>query len=318
MTNRPSCLASKDRLPFVAGGFLCHLLSANGFIRLGLSFLSLMLLVSTAQASESLKLTSWNMDWLTLRPANDHALPADAPTRTAADFAALRHYAAKLHSDVLAFEEVDSLEAAQQVFPAEDYDLYITPDHITQRVGLAVRRDAGLTVTINPEVTALNIPQHGRHYPLRGGMDVTLQKRSSSLRLLVVHLKTGCWAQPLTAKKRACTLLYEQFHVIENWILDRLDDGIPFAILGDFNRRLTPADPLMQALQSDARLTLTTAGYTSPCRRHGELFIDHILLGNRARDWFIPGSLRVMTFRDAEKGLTLSDHCPVSIQMQLP
>ncbi len=301
----------KNRLSHGAGGFLCRAFTLC-------LLLGGILLLSPAQASESIKLSSWNMDWLTLRPAYDHALPPNAPTRTTADFAALRHYAQRLHSDVLAFEEVDSLEAARLVFPQDEYDLYITPDPIVQKVGLAVRRSAGLTVTINPEVTALNIPQKGHHHALRGGMDVTLHKGTASLRLLIVHLKTGCWAQPLEAKKRACSLLYQQFHVIENWMMDRLDDGTPFAILGDFNRRLTPSDPVMRLLQSDADLTLTTAGFTSPCRRSGDLFIDHILLGNQARGWFVPGSLRVMLLRNAPKELTLSDHCPVSIQMQLP
>lgn len=292
----------KNRLRALVGGFLRAMLF--GFL-------------SSAQASTPLKLTSWNMDWLTLRPANDPALPPNVPTRTQADFAALRAYAEKLQSDLIAFEEVDGPDAARQVFPPQDYDLFFAPDPIIQQVGLAMRRDKGLTATLNPELTALNILQEGHHHPLRGGLDITIHHGDAHLRLLILHLKTGCWAQPLTSKKRACRLLYQQFHVIENWILDRQDDGTPFAILGDFNRRLTPLDPLMQTLQSDAPLTLTTAGFSSPCLG-GRQFIDHIILGNQAREWLIADSLRVMVFPHTARGITLSDHCPVSVQLALP
>lgn len=296
------------RLSIQAGGFLCSIATA---LLLICSF------STSAYANSTLKLTTWNMDWLTLRPVDDPALPPDIPSRTEADFDQLRHYAEKLHSDLIAFQEVDGLEAIDKIFPSSSYQIFITPDPIIQRVGLAIRRNSYITAHENTELTSLNVVQPGAHHPLRGGLDITIQKSAAQLRLLIVHLKTGCWAQPLITKKRACSLLFQQFHIIDEWILDRIDDHIPFAILGDFNRRLTPHDPLMKEWASDAPLTLTTEGHSSPCGS-GEQFIDHIILGNAARQWLVPDSLRVMTFRHAVPSQHLSDHCPVSIQLTLP
>jgi hypothetical protein len=60
-------------------------------------------------------------------------------------------------------------------------------------------------------------------------------------------------------------------------------------------------------------------GRSSPCWG-GEAFIDHIVLGNAARNWLQPDTLRVLTYRETgeEWKERLSDHCPVSVRLRLP
>ncbi|GBQ06882.1 endonuclease/exonuclease/phosphatase family protein [Saccharibacter floricola] len=282
---------------------------------LGRVVLFLCVCLPTEVQAHPLKITTWNLDWLTDRPSDDPDLPADIPHRSDHDRERLRHYAQKLNSDIIALQEVDDTLSAEHLFDPSLYSVIMIPDPIVQRVGLAIRRP--LNVTLNPELSALDVSRpHAQHH-LRAGLDVTLHDGDASLRLLVVHLKAGCWERPLAERKHSCPTLYQQFHIIENWILDRQDDGMPFVILGDFNRRLVPNDPLMKQLNSDASLTLTTAGYASPCRG-GKRFIDHIILGNSAQNWLIPDSLRVMTYRDDRSQKGLSDHCPVSVKLSLP
>lgn len=274
----------------------------------------LLLLSSNAHATP-LKITTWNMEWLTLKHEGDPALPDDVKTRTESDFQVLHQAAQKLHSDIIAFQEVDGEDAVGKVFSPSEYHLILTHDPIVQNVGLAIRKD--ISYTVNPELKALNIQTSHSHHPLRTGLDVTLYYNNSTLRVLVVHLKTGCWAQPLEQTKHSCPILYQQFKVIENWILDREDEKIPYIILGDFNRRLTLKDPVMLSLkQEDSSLDLTTSGFISPCE-DGRRFIDHILLGNGAEKYLVPNSLLVMTYKNLPKNAYLSDHCPVSVFLQL-
>ena len=74
-----------------------------------------------------------------------------------------------------------------------------------------------------------------------------------------------------------------------------------------------------QALQEAAPLIRVTEGHSSPCWG-SESFIDHIILGDTARDWLVPDSLRVLSYREtgAEWKERLSDHCPVSVRLRLP
>ena len=140
------------------------------------------------------------------------------------------------------------------------------------------------------------------------------------LRVLAVHLKTGCFDERLsTSRRRACAELREQMPPLLDWIGARRAEGVAFAILGDFNRHMDGRDQFWSALRQAAPLTRATEGRASPCWG-GEAFIDHIVLGNAARDWLLPDTLRVLTYREtgAEWKQRLSDHCPVSVRLRLP
>ncbi|BAK84958.1 endonuclease/exonuclease/phosphatase family protein [Komagataeibacter medellinensis] len=278
---------------------------------------SLLLLPPAACARGDIRLSTWNLEWLTTRPQGDPALPADVTPRTAAELDQLTAYARRLAPDIAALEEVDSPELAARLFPPPSYRILVTHDAVVQKVALAVR--SGLTVVRHADVTALDVypPTAPRH--LRTGLDVSIGTGADSLRVLVVHLKAGCRDSALGSRKAACRTLLRQIAVLQDWILERQDEGEAFVVMGDFNRQLAPDDPALQALAQNGPITLATAGRASPCAQ-GSYFIDHILAGGPARDWLQPASLRVMLYHTDTQGnmIHLSDHCPVSVRLSLP
>jgi len=277
--------------------------------------LIVLLLLAAPARAEELKIATWNLNWLTLRATGAPGLPEDVKTRTPEDFDKLRQYALELNADVIAVEEVDGREAAAKVFPLDRYSIHMTRDRVTQRTGLVVRR--GLKYDINPDVTAIAGDPHLR---LRSGADITLHLGAGTLRLLAVHLKQGCQAQPLlNSTRRSCVELRAQIDPIEAWIAARAAAGEAFLILGDFNRWMDGRDQFLAALQRTAPLTRATEGRSSPCWGN-ESFIDHILAGGPAREWLHPDTLRVMRYRETEPAWKerLSDHCPVSVRLFMP
>ena len=284
---------------------------------IGKAALAAFLLGAALPASAAdLKVATWNLEWLTSRSAGDPILPEDVQPKTAADRTLLRGYASTLNADVIALQEVDGPGIAATIFPPDRYTLYFTHDDVVQRVGVAVRN--GIRVHQNPDLTALDVIPMAR-YRLRSGADLTLDLPSGPLRLLAVHLKTGCQRDKLDSSRRPqCGTLRSQIPALQGWIAQRRREGVPFIILGDFNRWMDASDGLLAALQSTAPLARATEGHDSPCWG-GEHFIDHILAGGAARAWLDMPSLRVLVYSEAEDQKEhLSDHCPVSVHFHLP
>lgn len=271
--------------------------------------LTFCLLTPGAARAWELKVATWNLNWLTTRAAG---LPSDVTIRAPEDFQRLATYAARLDADIVALQEVDTVETAQRLFPRDAWSVHLSHDHVRQRTGFAVRR--GIAHDINPDVTAIALEPEAH---LRAGVDIVVHVPSGPLRLLAVHLKTGCqYAVAGRDPRGSCAALLTQFDAVAAWIAARGAEGVPFLVLGDFNRMLEPADPFTARLRAAGPTIRATEGFSSPCWGQ-EGFIDHILAGGPARDWLVPRSLRVLTYRETDPvwKARLSDHCPVSVRL---
>jgi endonuclease/exonuclease/phosphatase family metal-dependent hydrolase len=272
--------------------------------------LALLLLLAAPASAQELKLATWNIAWLTTKPAGHPALPRRLAIRTEADYARLRDYAARLDADVVALQEVDGRLAAARVFDATRYDFHFTNEADVQGVGFAIRK--GLRWRANNDLVALGLRER-----LRRGADISLETAAGPLRLLSVHLKGGCIRDRLDSPRPECDDLERQADILAGWLRARAAEGGAFAIIGDFNRRLNAEEGFLSRLTQAAPVTAVTEGAGNPCWGYNSGFIDNIVLGGPARQWLAGGSLRVMVFRENDRRLQdrLSDHCPVSVRM---
>ncbi|MCA3367643.1 MAG: endonuclease/exonuclease/phosphatase family protein [Roseomonas sp.] len=272
--------------------------------------------------AQEIKLATWNIAWLTTRPAGHPDLPRDLTPRAEQDFARLRAYAERLAADVVALQEVDGPLAAARVFDATAYDFHFPAESDVQRSGFAWRK--GLQVTRNPDLMALDLRPTARR-SLRRGADITLHgENGARLRLLSIHLDGGCAQGSVRQPNNSdCQSLGQQAQILAEWITERRRENMPFVILGDFNRRFSREDDMLSMLNAASPMRRPTEGLSNPCWSRdgqGRPFIDHILLGMRAADWFVRDSFRVFSYTERDPALrdVISDHCPISVRLRLP
>ena len=134
--------------------------------------------------------------------------------------------------------------------------------------GFAIRR--GLEYRRNGDLKALGADAAFQ----RWGTDITIMAGSRELRLLSVHLRTGCWGEKQDGESRsrkACATLRGQMEGLKAWADARRAEGTGFVILGDFNRRLTlSGDWAWRVLSpASAPLGLLTAGEPLRCDPRG-------------------------------------------------
>lgn len=259
-----------------------------------------------------LRVASWNIEWL-------HARSGRGPVpRDAADYRRLRSYANQLDADVVALQEVEGEAAARRVFDPSRYSFHFSKREAAQLTGFAFKKQ--LRVQAHPDFSPLGLGDS-----LRRGTDISVQLGGTSLRMLSVHLKSGCFGDSLNSGRSACRKLSRQLPILESWIDARAAQQQPFAVLGDFNRRLKLSEAFFSDLNdgnpAGAKLTLVTAGEASNCwGGRYRSYIDHILLGGRASKWLQPNSFFQLTFDAADSDrhdpdFDLSDHCPIRVEL---
>lgn len=272
---------------------------------------------SGGSPSGNLAIAAWNIE---------HLAEADGTgcrPRDEAEYAQLRAYVRNLEADVIAFQEVESKAAAERVFDPAIYTVVIEDRVGTSRQG-ACRGREGLTINAQrtgfairntvpferqPDFTAL---QAGNP-DLRSGVDVIVRPRGGEpIRLLSVHLKSGCSSGD---SNDACSALFQQVPVVENWIDSRAAEGVRFAVLGDFNRRLAmPNDAVWaewdDASPANADLALASGEASARCNPRYRDFIDYIVLDRLAFETLL--DFKEQTF----EGEGLSDHCAISARLR--
>jgi 5'-nucleotidase (lipoprotein e(P4) family) len=298
--------------------------------------------------SKKVRIATWNVEYL-MTPQTHFALRANCAEnggmvggddrtlpcaitrrepRSAADYESLRRYAAELRGDIVALQEADGPDAAEQVFPGYDF-CFSTRGH-TQKNGFAIRR--GLPFRCEPEYEALSVNNAVR----RGVVATFFPDTDNEFRLMSVHLKSGCPAGPLTAPGRNCDLLTRQVAPLEQWIEGEATAGRRFGVLGDFNRRFSvekgpakDADGRQQNVYAEiddgepaaSKLTNVTAREKfTPCTTDNEYkeYIDTILIGRDLAKSIVKKSFVRVVFNDEDaKARWLSDHCPVGIELGL-
>jgi endonuclease/exonuclease/phosphatase family metal-dependent hydrolase len=296
---------------------------------------------------ESLKLATWNLEWLiapaTFKPLKNTCVPHGAPAfaserrlpcdvaqrleRSSRDFATLARYARELNADVIALQEVDGNDAARLVFPG--YEFCFSGSHHLQNTGFAVR--TGVPKRCGPDVTALSLDDTVR----RGAELVLFPGEPRELHLLSIHLKSGCSDRSLDSGEKACSTLARQIPILQGWVDSQVRARHRFAVLGDFNRALLgERGPARSATGQPLRVWPEGAGDPPdpqlrnvadgqpfrncvPGQAHSA-FIDHIVLGRTLAANLVPSSFERVTFSAADaRHSRLSDHCPVAIRIAI-
>ena len=242
--------------------------------------------------------------------------------RTQANYDAIARQVAALDADVVAFQEVENETAARRIFPPSAWDVAMSsrPPMARSRrcwdrphahighlaTGFAIRR--GLAWRRNADLSAL-----GNGGPFqRWGTDITVSEGGRDLRLLSVHLRSGCWGAAQDRDRRrdeACAVLRRQIMHLKHWADARRAEGTAFVFLGDFNRRLALPDDWAWRLLSPPSLPLrlATAGLLTRCDPRYTSLIDHVVAGGGAQPMLAAGSVHETPRRGRHP-----DHCAIS------
>ncbi len=313
----------------------------------------------SAADHDTIRIATWNI--ANLHHAAGESVPGRDVVRSDEDYTWLRHYAYDLKADIVALQEINSRAAAHRLFGRGGWQVFISGrrskdlDHYDLTgewgegsiyTGFAVRKS--LNVISVKSVDALEVehvdPRTGLSRKTRWAMELTVERGGQRLMLLGVHLKSGCFTGALrdaenefgafvSDRDADCTTASKQVGPLRRWIEARLDEGMPFVILGDFNRAFDvrgAEDHLWQGLTGGlpggAQLTRYPNGLKATCWKdaapapyHADP-IDHMIFSPAAAAMVVPDSFGWLTYDRslAVRYGRISDHCPAYISLTLP
>ena len=268
-----------------------------------------------------LRIATWNLEHL-----NDTDEAGCVP-REQADYDAIANRIREIDPDVVAFQEVENTAAALRVFPTTHWHVELSTRPETpaarecwripgnylhhQATGFAIRKE--IAYQRNEDLQSLGDPASDRR-----GTDITVTFGDRQLRILSLHLKSGCWSAEQDsdeARMLICTTLRNQIHEVRAWA-DRRDRtrGPPSASLATSTAASPSSDDWAwrELSPESSPLDLLTADLETQCDPRFEEFIDHIVLDAAAAALLVPDSTREWPRHDDHP-----DHCVVSADLQV-
>ena len=275
-------------------------------------------LIGNQAIAEPLTISSWNIEWL----STNEAVNKFSDKRDQVDFDKLGTYFQSLNADVVAFQEVDDVNAIQRV-AGDQYQILMSDralpknsnrqfKEVNQYTGFAVRKGVTLTDYADfPLETTSNSK-------LRFASYIVIETETKPIHMLSVHLKAGC--SGAYKSNRDCSRLKEQAQQLNKWIKQRERNNEDYAILGDFNHNLAYSrDWMWKELTQYTDAQLATRKTRADCKVRSNRnnhrthqfrsVIDHIVLGKSLNA--DPAKQQVFKTQDV-LDYKLSDHCPVS------
>ena len=137
-------------------------------------------------------------------------------------------------------------------------------------------------------------------------MRVAVGSGPGKIEVASVHLKSGC-ASGIVGQ--SCGKVDRQLRALTAWAAAR-KSAAPLVIGGDFNRFLSPSDPLSTSMAAAG--LVVTDGASPDCWRRGRQ-IDHFALDG-------PALAQLVEDQAAPRSgaIGLSDHCPITLEISLP
>ncbi len=275
-------------------------------------------LIGNQAIAEPLTISSWNIEWL----STNEAVNKFSDKRDQADFDKLEEYFQSLNADVVAFQEVDDINAIQRV-AGDQYKILMSDralpknsnrqfEEVNQYTGFAVRKEVSLTDYADFPL------ESSSNSKLRFASYIVIETETKPIHMLSVHLKAGC--SGAYKSNRDCSRLKEQAQQLNKWIKQRERNNEDYAILGDFNHNLAYSrDWMWKELTQYTDAQLATRKTRADCKVRSNRnnhrthqfrsVIDHIVVSESLNAE--PAKQQVFKTQDV-LDYKLSDHCPVS------
>ena len=251
-----------------------------------------------------------------------------------AEIRALARALSRVDADLVAFQEVGSLAALGSVNDLLSHPypyLGVVPGNSRRGIHLGFASRLPMTLTSHADRCLFDTDQQviedypdaasvttGLTCPLglqRDLLRCDVQVDGERLSVFTVHLKSP--NQPRWSRLRADELRQAESRLIARIVTEsqQQDEQTAIVMLGDFND-LWPSAALLPLDQAG----LVRVGF-SPAADQLRSFwpraitIDHILVNAAAAQWLVPDSAMIHDAKSFRRG---SDHCPVSVDLQVP
>jgi len=277
---------------------------------LSLSFIIFGCETSKPLDNKNLTIGTFNMEWLG-DGINDNKPRSEADMQQIADIIS------SSGMEVIAVQEIENdVALARVVAKLNNFKFKISKNRGKQKNAIIYK-------------DYINVKEIGEYEPLslknetRSGYVLNVGKNNYNVLVMVVHLKsTSHYDSTEELRQRSRLMRSEQAQIISNWadsliLKEKVKELI---VIGDFNDYPSRKNnQTLQAIVENPNLHFLSEEYRS-CKEPLWYGIDHIVASGYTKERYVPNSFFIYDFNsmltksEAEK---ISDHCPISIQLDI-